>query len=265
MLFRWWPTERLKQLRQANQELQAHLKRLQAERDTLSVIIGKVDSLEKALYHSLVPSVDSTEELAKAPTEAPLPLRRVSLSVETLQTYLGRVEGALKALGRAERTLQHPEFHSPRLPRFTPCECEAIGAGFGVVRHPILDTEYPHQGIDFLTGEGTLVRATAEGLVVQVERFTPEGLAKVSIQHSEVLRTVYYPLQPDVQVGQWVSARTPLGRVARIPLSKAPFLHYEIRVKNEVVDPLPYLWGSFTQEQMQKWRQAFAHQTYGLH
>ncbi len=261
LIFRWWPTEQLRQLHQANQELQTELQRLQRETDTLATLLGKADSLEKALYRGLVPGADSV----KLPTAAPLPVQVVALSADTLQSYVGRVEGALAALARAERTLQLPEFRSARLPRFLPCECEALGAGFGSVRHPILDTEYPHQGIDFLVGEGALVRATGDGLVIQVERFTSEGLAKVSIQHTEGLRTLYYPLRAEVEVGQWVAAGTPLGRVGRIPFSKAPFLHYEVRVKNEAMDPLPYLWGSFSQEQIEQWRQVFAHQTYGLH
>ncbi|MCX7606089.1 MAG: M23 family metallopeptidase, partial [Bacteroidia bacterium] len=133
------------------------------------------------------------------------------------------------------------------------------------VIHPILGNSYPHQGIDFLVGEGSPIWATAEGVISRVELQNGGDAAKIYIQHTPTLSTAYYPVNPRVQVGQWVTIGTLIGTVTRIPLARAPFLHYEVWVHHETVDPLPFLWGHFSFAERQRWKQAFSRQTHALH
>ncbi|RMF49637.1 MAG: M23 family metallopeptidase [Bacteroidetes bacterium] len=221
----------------------------------------EAEALEKELYLSLVPTPDTP---AKASTKASG--ASVAWPTEdTLAAHLLRVETYLHQLTRAEALLQSPILRSRWLPRHLPCACKELAVGFGQAHHPILGTPYPHRGIDFLVGEGAPIRTTAEGVVIKVEPLGQEEGTRVYVQHRPNLVTVYYPVAAQVQVGQGLAAGTTLGTLQRITLARAPFLHYEVWVRGEPVDPLPYLWGDLTWTERARWKAAFARQTYALH
>ncbi|MDW8134949.1 MAG: M23 family metallopeptidase [Bacteroidia bacterium] len=261
-LFYWWPTQSLRKKREENKILQKHLIDMTHHKDTLYRLSHQIEKIEKEMYTILVPP---SQEAKANPYKDSSRFLASLLSSDTLAHYLAKIEALFIDITRAEGVLSSPEIRSSRLPRSLPCACEALGAGYGLVTHPILGTTYPHQGVDFLAGEGTLVWSTAEGIVVRVEAVPGTDAYKVCVQHTPILCTIYYPLLSTVQVGQWVLAGTPIGRVARIPLSKAPFLHYEVWIQGESVNPLMYLWGHFSYEERQQWQAAFSQQAYALH
>lgn len=261
-LFYFWPSAAVRKARDINLQSRQRLLMLTEHRNTLQQLTTQADSLEKSMYNELIPPTDSAPFSAHNKQE--LPSIR-GLSEDTLRVYLSRVEADLLALVRIEAILHSPEIRSSRLPRQLPCACEELAAGFGTVLHPVLGTSYPHRGVDFLTVEGTVVWATAEGVVAQVEKEEGSEASKVYIQHTRNLRTVYYPLHPRVQVGQWVAPGTPIGTVQRIPLARAPFLHYEVWVEGEPTDPLLYLWGAFSWSDRQRYKNAFERQSHALH
>ncbi len=257
----WWPTPQLKAHREAIQEKKLSLERLASYRDTVLRLTQEAEALEKELYTSLVPEPETS---LRAPTA---PAFSVGWPTEdTLEAYLRKTEAYLYQLARAEAVLQSPVIRSRWLPRRLPCACRELAVGFGQAHHPILGTPYPHRGIDFLVGEGALIRTTAEGVVIKVE---PAGAGqegtRVYVQHRPDLITVYYPVAAQVQVGQGLAAGTPLGTVQRVTLARAPFLHYEVWVRGEAVNPLPYLWGDLTWAEREKWKAAFSRQTHALH
>jgi len=261
LFFYWWPTPPLKARREALQEKELTLQQLASYRDTVLRLTREAEALEKELYLSLVPAPDTP---AKASTKT----SAVSVAwptEDTLAAYLLRVETYLYQLTRAEALLQSPILRSRWLPRRLPCACRELAVGFGQAHHPILGTPYPHRGIDFLVGEGAPIRTTAEGVVIKVEPVGGGEGTRVYVQHRPDLVTVYYPVAAQVQVGQGLAAGTPLGTLQRITLARAPFLHYEVWVRGEAVDPLPYLWGDLAWTERARWKAAFARQTYALH
>ncbi|MCS6790066.1 MAG: M23 family metallopeptidase [Bacteroidia bacterium] len=254
------PSPSLHQLHQREIDLERRHYAISLLHDSLKLKLQQAESLEKAIYATLVPPADSAYSVPSTP-----PLPEIPLSEETLSYYLTRLETHLRYLIRNEELLQTPELRSLCLPRRAPCACEGIAAGMGTLLHPVLSTPYPHQGVDFLASEGSLVWATAEGIVTQIEITGRGEPAKVYIQHMPHLLTAYYPVHPTVQVGQWVAQGTSIGRVARIPLAKVSFLHYEVWLRGEATDPLLYLWGSFPIEERQRIKSSFQRPVHGVH
>ncbi len=98
-----------------------------------------------------------------------------------------------------------------------------------------------HPGVDLRAEEGTIVRATATGKVVNASYAGGYG-NMVEIEHGEGVSTRYGHLSAIlVSDGALVTAGTPIGRVGSTGRSTGPHLHYETRIDGEPVDPLRFL------------------------
>jgi murein DD-endopeptidase MepM/ murein hydrolase activator NlpD len=95
-----------------------------------------------------------------------------------------------------------------------------------------------HPGLDIAVPVGTLVRATAEGLVAEAGE-DPEYGTFVLLQHAGEYQSMYGHLSRlVVRSGQRVSAGEVIGLSGNTGNSSAPHLHFEIRKNGLVVDPL---------------------------
>jgi len=64
----------------------------------------------------------------------------------------------------------------------------------------------------------------------------------VVIAHGAGIMTMYaHLLETDVRVGAHVARGQRIGREGTSGLSTGPHLHFELRVKDQVTDPMPYL------------------------
>lgn len=98
-----------------------------------------------------------------------------------------------------------------------------------------------HPGVDLRAEEGTIVRATATGKIVNASYAGGYG-NMVEIEHGEGVSTRYGHLSAIlVSDGALVTAGTPIGRVGSTGRSTGPHLHYETRIDGEPVDPLRFL------------------------
>jgi murein DD-endopeptidase MepM/ murein hydrolase activator NlpD len=96
---------------------------------------------------------------------------------------------------------------------------------------------------DFLMPIGTEVLAAREGMVVQVEDGTPEGLPfeergdgnAVLVLHNDGTFAAYAHLTPGipVRVGQTVGRGQPLGRSGNTGFSRTPHLHFVVRARTQ--------------------------------
>lgn len=95
-----------------------------------------------------------------------------------------------------------------------------------------------HPGLDIAVPVGTLVRATAGGIVAEAGE-DPEYGSFVLLQHSQEYQSMYGHLSRlIVRAGQQVAAGEVIGLSGNTGNSSAPHLHFEIRKKGLVVDPL---------------------------
>ena len=95
-----------------------------------------------------------------------------------------------------------------------------------------------HPGLDIAVPVGTLVRATAAGLVAEAGE-DPEYGTFVLLQHADEYQSMYGHLSRlVVRAGQRVAAGEVIGLSGNTGNSTAPHLHFEVRKKGLVVDPL---------------------------
>jgi murein DD-endopeptidase MepM/ murein hydrolase activator NlpD len=103
------------------------------------------------------------------------------------------------------------------------------------------DTEQVHSGVDFAATSGTLIRATARGIVDDVYKDTYFGLI-VSIKHGCGFVTRYAHCQQIlVAQGDHVERGQSIALVGNTGRSSAPHLHYEVLKDGKAVDPLEYI------------------------
>jgi murein DD-endopeptidase MepM/ murein hydrolase activator NlpD len=103
---------------------------------------------------------------------------------------------------------------------------------------------YPHfhTGIDLAAPFGTKVTAAALGVVVAVAN-TQVGYGNyVIVAHGGGIMTLYaHLLETDVKVGDRVVRGQRIGLEGSSGLSTGPHVHFELRVNDQFVDPMPYL------------------------
>ena len=99
-----------------------------------------------------------------------------------------------------------------------------------------------HTGIDISTTLGTPVTAAADGLVVGVGHSATGYGTYVVIGHGGGIATLYaHLLSTRVQVGQIVARGQVIGLEGSTGFSTGPHVHFELRVNDQVIDPMPYL------------------------
>ena len=104
--------------------------------------------------------------------------------------------------------------------------------------------QYPHfhTGVDLAAPLGTPVLAAADGIVVAVAHTLVGYGNYVMVAHGGGVITLYaHLLETDVYSGERVTRGQRIGREGSTGLSTGPHLHFEVRVYDQVVDPLRYL------------------------
>jgi murein DD-endopeptidase MepM/ murein hydrolase activator NlpD len=116
-----------------------------------------------------------------------------------------------------------------------------ITSGYGARKDPFGMGWALHPGVDLRAEEGTIVRATAAGKIMNASYAGGYG-NMVEIEHGEGVSTRYGHLSAFlVSEGELVAPGTPIGRVGSTGRSTGPHLHYETRIDGEPVDPLRFL------------------------
>ncbi len=103
---------------------------------------------------------------------------------------------------------------------------------------------YPHfhTGIDLAGPEGTPLAAAADGVVAVAGASTVGYGNHVIIVHANGMLTLYGHLEAMlVQAGQTVKAGQEIGLLGSTGNSTGPHCHFEVRVNDQPVDPLPFL------------------------
>jgi murein DD-endopeptidase MepM/ murein hydrolase activator NlpD len=99
-----------------------------------------------------------------------------------------------------------------------------------------------HTGVDISAALGTPVMAAADGLVVAVGHSNFGYGNYVVIAHGGGIATLYaHLLQTDANVGDSVVRGQVIGLEGSTGFSTGPHVHFELRVNDQVIDPMPYL------------------------
>ena len=111
-----------------------------------------------------------------------------------------------------------------------------------VLEPPLGPYPHFHTGIDLAAPFGTKVTSAADGVVVAVASTSVGYGNYVIVAHGAGIMTLYaHLLETDVTVGDRVYRGQRVGLEGSSGLSTGPHLHFELRVNDQVTDPMPYL------------------------
>lgn len=177
---------------------------------------------------------------------------------ETLWDIAARYRTPVAVLA-AYNGLQDPDYLRVRQEIFIPAR-GAVAAGTRArrlaalewpLRGPLTSLYGPrdggmHYGIDIAADAGALIRAARRGRVTYAGPAGTFGLLVV-LEHGYGVSTYYgHCSRLLVQAGDEVRAGQPIARVGSTGRSTGPHLHFEVRVDDRAVDPLPCLpWDSW--------------------
>lgn len=107
---------------------------------------------------------------------------------------------------------------------------------------PLGPYKHFHYGVDIAAPLGTPVMAAADGVVVAVGH-TRVGYGNyVIIGHGGGIATLYgHLLDTTVKAGDFVARGQQIGHEGSTGLSTGPHVHFELRLNDQVVNPMPYL------------------------
>ena len=122
----------------------------------------------------------------------------------------------------------------------SPLEFSRVSSGFGMRRHPFLQSWRAHQGVDYAAPAGTRVRAVSDGSVEFAGRSGGYGNLVV-LRHQNQYSTLYAHLSSiarGVRKGLRIAQGETIGTVGQTGWATGPHLHYEFRVAGATRNPL---------------------------
>ena len=222
-----------------------HLSQLRESMQTTVNEIRQLETMKNRFMEMATPSVvrdkiNRKDENKGGPLVAPRPfstLFRQPLGVEfdqTLQEFVQTQTAVSELHGRWEKQLDWLQ----TLPTGVPIQGDyRVSSGFGIRNDPFTGGLAMHEGLDFTAMSGTTVVATAKGTVTRSGWDFGYGNV-VEVQHAEGFATRYAHLSKRlVQVGDTVERGGLLGEVGSTGRSTGPHLHYEVFIKDRVINP----------------------------
>lgn len=129
------------------------------------------------------------------------------------------------------------------VPSVWPTESTYIGSDFGARWHPILKVLREHTGTDIGGSYGDDIYASASGTVLE-SRYNGGYGYMVKIDHGDGITTIYgHASKLLVKAGETVVKGQVIALVGSSGTSTGPHLHFEVRIDNIPVNPIPFING----------------------
>lgn len=122
---------------------------------------------------------------------------------------------------------------------------EKISSPFGQRIHPIFHHQHVHSGIDIPGHEKDTIYAAADGVISE------KGMDKqlggfIKIQHQYSFISIYGHMRKALcNIGDTVMIGQPIGLMGTTGNSTGPHLHYSIRFRGQLINPLPFCYVMF--------------------
>ncbi|MFI5250944.1 MAG: M23 family metallopeptidase [Bacteroidota bacterium] len=127
------------------------------------------------------------------------------------------------------------------LPALKPMDGFYSTSSFGMRIHPVLGIWKNHQGLDIVNDVGTPVFASGDGVVGFAGQSGGGYGTMIVINHGYGYETVYAHLSKTVaREGQHVKRGDLIAKSGRTGLVSGPHLHYEVRYKGVIQNPVNY-------------------------
>ncbi len=252
-------TEEERRLQQENDLYATYYQELREKERLVSDVVEGLEARDDALYRRIfgteAPSVDAVTAADMISVSDSLSesffLSYSASKSESLRKMAENVEENFREIYRlmAARKDSIPPLTMP-MEGMTYVQ---TGASVGLKHNPLYKVDIRHEGIDLIAPQGTVVRASADGVVRSVTR-SNKGLGNiVEIDHRNGYVT-RYALLGDISVPQGRSVRRgqKIGTVGISSTTFAPHLHYEVLRGGKVLDPVHFLFASLTPDEYAK-------------
>ncbi len=244
----------LSQLSDEYQDLHTEIDVLQDKDANVHRVIFGLDPVDAAVWEGgtggreniiqLVNTKSANEVLSELVEKAERLKRKINIQKKSLDTIMSL-------------SIKHEE-KLASIPSIKPVQEEKLKrrirylSGFGWRIHPVHKVKKFHKGIDFTAPRGTPIQSTGNGVVVRVQNKRTGYGKNIVIDHGHGFETLYGHLQ-DVEVtkGQRVKKGQRIGTIGSSGTSTAPHLHYEVRLKDQAVNPIDYVLDGLTPEEYQ--------------
>ena len=128
------------------------------------------------------------------------------------------------------------------IPSEKPVRTAEFTSAFGVRSDPFRKAAAMHAGIDLAGPVGTAIHATADGTVVRAGWNSGGYGNLIEIDHGRGIVTRYAHLSAmAVQAGTRVTRGQVIGRMGSTGRSTGSHLHYEVRIDDRPVNPIPFM------------------------
>ena len=228
----------------------AEMSRLRSENLTLRQVNQRFETSIKHLQTRLTSSEDRTRQLAimagieslgsgaEVGVGGGAPTDEAGLAgLSSLGNRAGVLDGALDAV---EAKLGERVRWISSTPSIAPVK-GIVTSGFGTRSDPLTHGPGIHQGVDIAAAPGQPVHAAADGIVILAANQGGYGEA-VYLAHGFGITTRYGHLSEiTVRAGQRVHRGDVVGRVGSTGRSTGYHLHYEVRLDDNPVNPLAYI------------------------
>ena len=252
------------ELRHSTDRLKKEYKRLQAEYDSLAMVVENVVARDKNIFAIMFESEPYDFESEYNAKRVALHEKLMSKSngemsdmlnssIARLEKKITEVEKSYVDIDTRMQALGTKRNNIPSIQPVTNHELTLLTAAYGSLMHPFYRTLQNHQGVDYAIAEGTRVFATADGVVSEIKGKTSTSGITVVIDHRNGYTTSYSHLQSaKVEEGQKVERGDIIALSGNSGLSLAPHLHYEVRYNDMRVDPIHYFFMELTADEYQR-------------
>lgn len=219
--------------------------------DLVETVLENVSERDRYLFRSLFDSypLDTEQDDRLGLYDSLLKKTNAELGDEfqqELQDFTDKMDVLSKKLEvlihRIEENMEEVN-HIPSIQPIINKELNLIATSTGRRIHPFYRTLVQHNGMDYTIPEETRVFATADGRVSSISaggRTNTSGIS-VTIDHGNGYTTQYNHLsRVFVGPGYKVNRGDIIAMSGNTGLSLAPHLHYEIRFRDKIVDPVHY-------------------------
>ncbi len=157
--------------------------------------------------------------------------------LQKLEADRKELEALLQAIEEAVEKLQVPENYQSFTAAMGKMPWPVQGKASNRFGRPRNEGKMRWQGVTIPAGEGTTVRAIHHGRVVYADWFRGSGLLLI-IDHGEGYMSLYAHNESLLkEVGEWVSAGTPISTVGNSGGQDQAALYFEIRHQGKPTDP----------------------------
>jgi murein DD-endopeptidase MepM/ murein hydrolase activator NlpD len=211
-------------------ELQGKVEKFERITEKLNIMAGlkAADRLNESA------GVGGSEDGYSPNTQIQIPQ---SLSLSRLKNINEKADGIEKNLNILARKFEKNSYILATTPSIRP----TIGyqsSSFGYRKDPFTGKRAFHKGVDISTAYGNPVVATADGVVIRVNKKDKIGGKVIKVSHRGHFITIYCHLSKIlVKTGEKVKRGDVIGLVGSTGKSNGPHVHYEVHINNKPVNP----------------------------